>query len=162
MSEKRNMMTAEGKAKLQERLDHYLRVKRPEISERISQARDFGDISENSEYDEAKREQVDIETDIREMQEQLANAEIIDESSYSTDEVRLGSRIKVVDIELHEEMEFSIKGSSEADPFIGVISNVSPLGSALLQHKKGETVRVNTPDGIIKYKILEILPKDQA
>lgn len=162
MSEKRNMMTAEGKAKLQERLDHYLKVMRPEISQRIAQARDFGDISENSEYDEAKREQVEIESEIREMQDQLANAEIIDESDYSVDEVRIGSRIRVLDMELDEEMEFSIIGSSEADPFNGAISNISPLGSAVLQHKKGDVVKVNTPDGIIKYKIVEILPRDKA
>jgi len=154
-------MTADGKKKLQERLDNYLRVKRPEISERIAQARDFGDISENSEYDEAKREQVEIEGEIREMQEQLANAEIIDEREFSLNEVRVGSRIKILDMETHEEMVFSIIGSSEADPFNGSISNVSPLGMAVLQRKKGDIVKVNTNDGVLKYKILDILPREK-
>lgn len=160
MSENKNIMTAEGKAKLQEKLDYYLQVKRPEVSRRIAAARELGDLSENAEYDEAKRDQAEMEAEIVAMQQQLNNAVVIDESQLSNDEVRIGSKIRIRDMQTKEEFIFDIIGSSEADPFSGKISNLSPIGSALLHKKKGATVKINTKNGVLSYKLLEILPKD--
>ena len=160
MSENKNMMTAEGKAKLQEKLDYYLQVRRAEISQRISAARELGDLSENSEYDEAKREQAELEAEIAAMQQQLNNAVVIDESMLPNDEVRVGSKVKIKDMQTKQELVYDIIGSSEADPFHGKISNLSPIGSALLHKKQGATIKVNTAAGVLSYKLLEILPKD--
>lgn len=157
--QKQNFMTQEGFDKLKEKLDYYLTTKRSEVSARIAIARDFGDLSENSEYDEAKREQSEIENEIYMMQEQLAQAVIIDESQTKTDEVSVGSKVRLLDVEEDEEMEFALIGSYEANPLAGKMSNVSPVGSAILGKRKGDVVKVNTPDGFIKYKILDILSK---
>lgn len=160
MSENKNMMTAEGYESLQKKLKEYLEVKRPEISKRIAAARELGDLSENAEYDEAKNEQAEIEAEISKMQEQLKNAVIIDESELPNDEVRLGSKVRVKDMQTKEEFIYDIVGSSEADPFNGKMSNISPIGSAILHKKKGASVKVNTPNGILTYKIMEIITKD--
>ena len=160
MSENKNLMTAEGKAKLQEKLDYYLTVKRPEIAKRIQAARELGDLSENAEYDEAKRDQAEMEVEILEMQKQLDEAVVIDDSMLPNDEVRIGSKIKVKDMQTKEEFIFDIIGSSEADPLNGKISNLSPIGSALLKKKKGQTVKINTPNGVLSYKLVDILPKE--
>lgn len=160
MSENKNLMTAEGKAKLQEKLDYYLKVKRPEIAKRIQAARELGDLSENAEYDEAKRDQAEMEVEIIEMQKQLEEAVVIDDSMLPNDEVRIGSKIRIKDMQTKEEFIFDIIGSSEADPMNGKISNLSPIGSALLKKKKGQTVKINTPDGVLSYKLMEILPKE--
>lgn len=160
MSENKNMMTAEGKAKLQEKLDYYLQVRRAEISQRISAARELGDLSENSEYDEAKREQAELEAEIAAMQQQLNNAVVIDDSMLPSDEVRVGSKVKIKDMQTKQELVYDIIGSSEADPFHGKISNLSPIGGALLRKKKGAIIKVNTPAGVLSYKLLEILPKE--
>lgn len=160
MSENKNMMTVEGLTKLKEKLDYYLQVKRPEVSRRIAAARELGDLSENAEYDEAKRDQAEMEAEIAAMQEQINNAAVIDESELPNDEVRVGSRIRIKDMQTKEEFVFDIIGSSEADPFNGKISNLCPIGSALLHKKKGATVKINTPQGVLSYKLLEILPKE--
>ncbi len=160
MSENKNLMTAEGKAKLQEKLDYYLKVKRPEIAKRIQAARELGDLSENAEYDEAKRDQAEMEVEILAMQKQLEEAVVIDDSMLPNDEVRIGSKIRIKDMQTKEEFIFDIIGSSEADPLNGKISNLSPIGSALLKKKKGQTVKINTPDGVLSYKLMEILPKE--
>lgn len=160
MSENKNMMTAEGKAKLQEKLDYYLQVKRAEVSKRIEEARALGDLSENAEYDEAKRDQAEMEAEIAQMKQQLADAVIIDDSQLPTDEVRVGSRIQIRDMQTKEEFTYDIVGSSEADPFKGKISNLSPIGSALLHKKKGASVKVNTPNGVLTYKLVKIFTKD--
>ena len=160
MSENKNMITAEGLAKLQEKLDHYLKVLRPEIAKRIQAARELGDLSENAEYDEAKRDQAEMEVEIAKMQKQIEEAVVIDESELPNDEVRLGSKIRVKDMQTKEEFIFDIIGSSEADPLNGKISNLSPIGSALLKKKKGATVRINTPNGVLSYKLMEIMPKE--
>ena len=156
--DKQNFMTQEGYDKLKEKLDYYLTTKRIEVSARIAAARDFGDLSENSEYDEAKREQVEVENEIYAMQEQLAQAVIIDESLTNRNEVSVGSKVGLLDTELNETLEFVLIGSYEADPLAGKMSNISPVGSAILGKRKGESVRVNSPDGVIEYKILDILP----
>ena len=160
MSENKNMMTAEGKVKLQEKLDYYLQVKRPEVSRRIAAARELGDLSENAEYDEAKRDQAEMEAEIVAMQQQLNNAVVIDDTQLPNDVVRVGSKIRIKDVQTKEEFILDIIGSSEADPFHGKISNLSPIGSALLHKKKGATVKINTPEGVLSYKLLEIMPKD--
>ena len=160
MSENKNLMTAEGKAKLQEKLDYYLKVKRPEIAKRIQAARELGDLSENAEYDEAKRDQAEMEVEILAMQKQLEEAVVIDDSMLPNDEVRIGSKIRIKDMQTKEEFIFDIIGSSEADPLNGKISNLSPIGSALLKKKKGQTVKINTPGGVLSYKLMEILPKE--
>ncbi len=160
MSENKNLMTAEGKAKLQEKLDYYLKVKRPEIAKRIQAARELGDLSENAEYDEAKRDQAEMEVEILAMQKQLEEAVVIDDSMLPNDEVRIGSKIRVKDMQTKEEFIFDIIGSSEADPLNGKISNLSPIGSTLLKKKKGQTVKINTPGGVLSYKLMEILPKE--
>ena len=160
MSENKNMITAEGKAKLQEKLDYYLKVKRPEIAKRIQAARELGDLSENAEYDEAKRDQAEMEVEIAKMQKQLEEAVVIDDSMLPNDEVRVGSKIRVKDMQTKEEFIFDIIGSSEADPLNGKISNLSPIGSALLKKKKGATIKINTPGGVLSYKLMEILPRE--
>lgn len=160
MSENKNMITAEGLAKLQEKLDYYLKVKRPEIAKRIQAARELGDLSENAEYDEAKRDQAEMEVEIAKMQKQIEDAVVIDDSELPNDEVRIGSKIRVKDMQTKEEFIFDIIGSSEADPLNGKISNLSPIGSALLKKKKGATVKINTPNGVLSYKLMEIMPKE--
>lgn len=160
MSENKNMITAEGLAKLQKKLDEYLTVKRPEIAKRIQAARELGDLSENAEYDEAKRDQAELEVEIAKMQKQIEDAVVIDDSELPNDEVRIGSKIRIKDMQTKEEFIFDIIGSSEADPMNGKISNLSPIGSALLKKKKGATIKINTPGGVLSYKLMEILPKD--
>lgn len=156
MSEKEVFLTAEGLERLEEELDESKAVKRKEIAGRIKVALDFGDISENSEYDQAKIEQAQLEERIAKLEMMLRNAIIIDENDISTDIVGIGSKVFVKDLEYEEEMEFTIVGSAEANPHEGRISNESPVGSALLGNKSGDVVDVNVPDGIIKYEILTI------
>lgn len=156
MAEKDVLLTAEGLTKLENELDELKSVKRKEIAERIKQALAFGDISENSEYDQAKNEQAKLEERIVKLENILRNAKLIDEDEISTDSVSVGSKVVVLDMEYDEEMEYTIVGSAEADPYNGKISNESPVGSALLGNKSGDVVDVAVPDGIIKYKILSI------
>jgi len=156
MAEKDVFLTFEGLKKLEEELDKLKTVRRKEVAERIKQALAFGDISENSEYDEAKNEQAQLEERIAKLEAMLRNAKLIDDDEISTDVVTLGSKVVVKDLEFDEEMEYTIVGSAEADPFNGKISNESPVGSALLGKKKGEIVEVQVPDGSIKYEIISI------
>lgn len=156
MSAKEIVLTYEGLKKLEEELTHLKSVKRLEIAERIKQALSFGDISENSEYDEAKNEQAAVEGRIVILETMLKNAKVIDEDEVSTDSVSLGSKVKLFDEEFQEEVVYSIVGSTEADPTKYKISNESPVGSALMGKKVGSEVEVAAPDGVIKFKILEI------
>src|SRR5690606_4936449 len=156
MAEKDVFLTLEGLKKLEEELDRLKTVRRREVAERIKQALAFGDISENSEYDEAKNEQAQLEERIAKLEAMLRNAKLIDDDENRTDIVTMGSKVVVKDLEFDEEMEYTIVGSAEADPFNGKISNESPVGSALLGKKKGDIVEVQVPDGIIKYKIISI------
>jgi len=157
MNSKEVVLTYEGLKKLEEELDYLKGVKRREIAERIKQALSFGDISENSEYDEAKNEQAYIENKIAQIETMLKRARVIDEDEVSTEKVSIGSKVKLLDIEMDEEVEYMIVGSTEADPANFKISNESPVGSALMGKMKGDTVEVNVPDGVIKFKILEIM-----
>ncbi len=157
MAEKDVFLTAEGLKRLEQELDELKTVKRREVAERIKQALAFGDLSENSEYDEAKNEQAQLEERIAKLEMILRNAKLIDDENLSTDVVSIGSKVIVNDLEYDEEMEYTIVGSAEANPFEGKISNESPVGSALLGKKTGDIVEVHVPDGIIKYKIVSIM-----
>ena len=156
MTQKQVFLTPEGLMKLEEELDISKTVRRKEIATRIKTALDFGDLSENSEYDQAKNEQAQLEERIAKVETMLRNAKLIDEDEITTDVVSIGSKVVVNDLEYDEEMEYVIVGSAEADPFEGKISNESPLGSALLGKKPGEQVEVKVPDGSIKYEVLTI------
>lgn len=156
MVEKQELLTQEGYNKLEEELEYLKTVKRKEVAERLKVAISFGDLSENAEYDEAKNEQAKLEEQILKLDEKLRKAVIIDESQIDLDIVTVGSIVKLYDYDFDEEIEYSIVGSAEADPFEGKISNESPVGKALLGARVGETVEVQVPDGVNKFKVLEI------
>jgi len=156
MAEKEIFLTVEGLAKIEEELEQLKTVRRKEVAERIKQALAFGDISENSEYDEAKNEQAWVEERIAKLERMLRNARIIDDEDISVEVVSIGSKVTVKDIEFDEELKYTIVGSAEADPYEGKISNESPVGRALIGKKIGEIVEVQVPDGVIKYEILSI------
>ena len=156
MEEKEVILTQEGYNKLEEELDILKTERRAEIADRIKVALNFGDLSENSEFDEAKNAQASNEFKIAELENKLRRAKIIDESEIDTKTVKIGNKVKVLDIEDNEEMEYVIVGSAEVDLENGKISNESPLGSALLGKKKNEEAIVKAPGGTISYKILSI------
>jgi transcription elongation factor GreA len=152
---KETVLTAEGQTKLEDELKHLETVRRREVGERIKEAKDFGDISENSEYDDAKNEQAWVESRIIEITQILARATIIDAPKKS-DKVTLGSKVSL-ESQTGVKRTYQVVGSAEADPNADKISNESPVGAAILGHKKGDTVSVTTPSGkIIKYTILTI------
>jgi transcription elongation factor GreA len=156
MTSKEVVLTYEGLKKLEEELEFMRGTKRKDIAERIKQALSFGDISENSEYDEAKNEQAQVEGRIVQLESMLKHARVIDEDEVNTDVVSLGSKVKLLDMEYNEEVLYHIVGSTEADPSKSKISNESPVGSALMNKKKGSVVEVSVPDGMIKFKVLSI------
>lgn len=155
MAEKEVILTLEGLKKLEEELELSKTVKRREVAVRIKQAIDFGDISENSEYDDAKNDQAFIEGRIITLEKMLRNARIIDELEGS-DIVAIGAKVRLKDVDFGEEEEYFIVGSAEADPGTNKISNESPVGKALLGQTKGSVIEVNVPAGILHYKILDI------
>ena len=152
----KTFLTPEGKKQLEEKLAHYKTVLRPNVVKRIGIAREFGDLSENSEYDAAKDEQAKIEAEISEMENILLNAEVIDKNNIDSTVVNIGTKVKLYDEDFDEELEYRISGSSESDPKNGVISNVSPVAKAIIGHKKGESVVVHTPGGVSHFKIVDI------
>ena len=156
MGEKEFLLTQEGYDNLEKELEFLKTEKRSEISERIKVALGFGDLSENSEYDEAKNAQAANEIKIAELENKLRYARIIDESEVDTKTVQVGNRVKVLDMEFDEELEYTIVGTTEVDLAQNKISNESPIGGALLGAKKNQVVEVNVPAGIMKYKILSI------
>ncbi|MDK2800697.1 MAG: transcription elongation factor GreA [Clostridiales bacterium] len=153
---KQVVLTYEGLKKYEQELEYLKTVKRKEVAEKIKQAKAFGDLSENAEYDEAKNEQAQVEVRIIQLEKMLKNAKVIDDEDINTDIVNIGSKVKVLDIEFDEEVEYTIVGSSEANPSEQKISDESPVGSALLGKKVGEIAEAIVPDGIIKFKILSI------
>ncbi|MBM6830281.1 transcription elongation factor GreA [Anaerotignum lactatifermentans] len=153
---KKVVMTYEGLKKMEQELENLKTVRRKEVAEKIKEARGQGDLSENAEYDAAKEEQGEIESRIVQLENLLRNAEVIDEDALKKDVVNLGSKVTVLDVEFDEEMEYTIVGSTEADPMNGRISNESPLGMALLGQKIGASVMADTPDGEVEFKILGI------
>lgn len=155
-NKKEILLTEEGYRKIEEELEFLKTVRRKEVAERIKVAISFGDISENSEYDEAKNEQAQLEERILKLENMLRKAVIIDESKIDINMVTIGSIVKVKDIEFDEDVEYTIVGSAEADPYDFKISNESPVGRALLGRKIGDVVEVQVPDGVAKFEILEI------
>jgi transcription elongation factor GreA len=156
MPEKQIILTAEGLKKIEQKLDHLKSVRRREVAERIKQAIEFGDISENSEYEDAKNEQAFIEGEILTLEKMLRNAKLIDEDEISADVVTIGSTVVLKDLEFGDELEYTIVGSAEADPTESRISNESPVGEAILGRKVGSIVEVNVPAGSLKYEIVDI------
>ena len=156
MEEKEVLLTQEGYDKLEQELDNLKTTKRAEIAERIKIALGFGDLSENSEYDEAKNAQAENETKIVELENKLRNAKIINESEIDTKTVQVGNTVKLLDMEFNEEVSYTLVGSTEVDLAQNKISNESPIGSAILGAKKNQIVEVQAPAGIIQYKVLSI------
>ncbi|MDO4620536.1 MAG: transcription elongation factor GreA [Lachnospiraceae bacterium] len=153
---KKNIMTRAGLKKLEDELNDLKVNKRSEISKKIGEAREQGDLSENAEYDAAKDEQRDIEARIEEIEEILKHAEVIDEEEANTDTVNIGCKVTVYDFEFDEELDFSLVGSTEANSMMGKISNESPVGMALIGQSVGDIVEVELGDEVSKYKILNI------
>lgn len=153
---KQVVLTYEGVKKLEDELEYLKTVKRKEITQKIKTALSFGDLSENSEYDEAKNDQAFVEGRIALLENMLKSAKVIDEDDITTDKVSVGCKVKIRDMEFDDDIEYIIVGSAEADPSKLKISNESPVGRGLLGMKVGDIVSINVPDGVIKYKILEI------
>lgn len=156
MAEKKNILTYGGLKKLEDELQDLKTVKRKEVSQKIREAREQGDLSENAEYDAAKDEQRDIEARIEQIEKILKNVEVVDEDEVDLDKVNVGCQVKVLDITYDEEMEFKLVGSTEASSLKGKISNESPVGKALIGAKAGDVVKVETQAGTVDYKVLEI------
>lgn len=157
MSEsKKHIMTYEGVKKLEDELEYLKTVKRKEITEKIKVALSFGDLSENSEYDDAKNEQAFVEGRIVQLENMLKNASVIDDSEIPTDIVSVGAIVTVKDYDFDEEVDYTIVGSAEADPLNNRISNESPVGRGLVGKKIGDIVEIQVPDGVSKYEILAI------
>jgi transcription elongation factor GreA len=156
MEAKKNILTYEGLKKYEEELQDLKVVKRREVAQKIKEAREQGDLSENAEYDAAKDEQRDIEARIEEIEKILKNAEIVDEDEVDLGSINIGCQVKILDLEFDEELIYKIVGSTEANSLKGKISNESPVGRALLGKKVGDLVTVETQVGTIEYRVLEI------
>ena len=156
MTVKKNILTSEGLKKLEDELDDLIVVKRKEVAQKIKEAREQGDLSENAEYDAAKDEQRDIEARIEEIEKILKNAEIVDEDEVDTETINIGCQVKILDLEFDEELTYKIVGSTEANSLKGKISNESPVGKALIGKKVGDLVSVETQVGEVQYKVLDI------
>ena len=154
--EKKVLYTEEGFAKLKEEYDYLINVRRPEIKEALAVARSFGDLSENSEYDEAKDQQAKVETRIVELKSLIEHAEVVKESQMRSDVVSMGSAVKLLDMDAEEELNYVIVGSNEADPLNGKISDQSPIGMAIIGSKVGDEVTVSAPTFEYKVRILEV------
>jgi transcription elongation factor GreA len=150
------ILTSEGYESLKKEIEELSTVKRREVAERIRVAREFGDIAENAEYDDAKNEQMLLEHRIATLEERLRDARVISKKDVAKDVVSIGSKVKLRDVAARETVEYHIVGSAEANPAQNKLSNESPVGKAIIGKKKGETVEVSAPRGTLKYKILEI------
>ena len=153
---KQVVLTYEGVKKIEDELEHLKTVKRKDVTQKIKTAISFGDLSENSEYDEAKNEQAFVEGRIATLENMLRNARILEDDEIKTDFVSIGSIVKVKDLDFDDELEFTIVGSAEADPTRMKISNEAPIGRGLLGKKVGEKVEIAVPDGIASFQVLEI------
>ena len=156
MEEKEVLLTQEGYSKLEQELDDLKTTKRAEIAERIKIALGYGDLSENSEYDEAKNAQAENENKIAELENKIRYAKIIDESEIDTKTVQVGNTVKLLDLKFNEEVYYTIVGSTEVDLASNKISNESPIGAAILGAKKNQIVEVQAPAGVVQYKVLSI------
>ena len=155
----KNQMTSEGVRELEERLERLKTVDRPAVADEIKEARAYGDLSENAEYDAAKEKQAKIEGEISNLEKQLRNAVVVDEEGVDSQLVNVGTYVRILDKETGDEEEYRIVSSAEADLARGKLSNESPVGASLLGRKAGATVKVDAPGGVIRYKILEISKK---
>ena len=156
MAEKKNILTYEGLRQLEEELQELKVNKRKQVAEKIKEAREQGDLSENAEYDAAKDEQRDIEARIEEIDKKMKNAEVVVEDEVDVDVINIGCMVRILDMEYNDELEYKIVGSTEANSLKGKISNESPVGKALMGARKGDVISVDTHSGMIQYKILEI------
>ena len=156
MADKKHIITYAGLKQYEDELQDLKVNRRREVAQKIKEAREQGDLSENAEYDAAKDEQRDIELRIEELEKLLKNAEVVDEDEVDLDKISIGCKVKVYDVDFDEEMEFKIVGSTEANSLQNKISNESPVGRALLGKRVGDVVDVDTQAGIIQYKVLEI------
>ena len=150
------ILTSEGYEKLKGEIDHLRGERRREVAERIRVAREFGDIAENAEYDDAKNEQAMLEHKIAQLEERLLSARVITKKEISKDAVSVGSKVRLRDMQANKTFEYHIVGSIEANPAENKLSNESPVGKAIIGHKKGDVVEVSAPRGALKFKILEI------
>lgn len=157
MAEKKTVLTVEGLRKLEDELQELKVVRRKDVAGKIKEARAQGDLSENAEYDAAKEEQAEIESRIALIEKMLRNAEVIDEEDLDGNTVGVGNTVRVLDMEFNEEVEYTIVGSTEADPMSGRISNESPLGVALIGSKENDIVTVDAPQGHMQYKVLGLV-----
>lgn len=157
MEEKKNILTYSGLKKLEDELNDLKVNRRKEIAEKIKEAREQGDLSENAEYDAAKDEQRDIEARIEEIERILKNAEVVDEDEMDPNVIGVGCKVVLHDIEYDEDVEFALVGSTETDSLEGKISNESPLGRALLGARMGDVVDVEAPSGIMQYEVINII-----
>ena len=153
---KKNILTQEGLRELEAELEDLKVIKRKEVAQKIKEAREQGDLSENAEYDAAKDEQRDIQARIEELEKILKNAEVVDEDEVDLEKINIGCRVRIFDVSYNEELEYKIVGSTEANSLKGKISNESPVGRALIGAKVGDVVDVETPGGMAQYKVLEI------
>ena len=156
MTAKKNILTSEGLRKLEDELEELIVVKRKEVAQKIKEAREQGDLSENAEYDAAKDEQRDIEARIEEIEKILKNADVVDEEEVDLDKISVGCTVLLYDVEFEEEVEYKIVGSTEANSLSGKISNESPLGKALLGKSVGDEIVVEAQAGTMEYKVLKI------
>ena len=154
--DKKNILTYEGLQKLENELQDLKVVKRKEVAQKIKEAREQGDLSENAEYDAAKDEQRDIEARIEQIEKILKNAEVVVEEEVDLDKINIGCKVRILDMEFDEELEYKLVGSTEANSLKGKISNESPVGKALIGATTGDVVEVETQAGLLKYKVLEI------
>lgn len=154
--DKKNILTYEGLQKLENELQDLKVVKRKEVAQKIKEAREQGDLSENAEYDAAKDEQRDIEARIEQIEKILKNAEVVVEEEVDLDKINIGCRVKILDMEYNDEYEYKLVGSTEANSLKGKISNESPVGKSLIGCVVGDVVEVETQAGTLKYKVLEI------
>ncbi|MGI6728596.1 MAG: transcription elongation factor GreA [Anaerovoracaceae bacterium] len=150
------LLTQEGYDNIVSEYEELVTVKRKEIAERIKEAISYGDISENSEYDSAKNEQAELEERIMKLENMMRNSKVINQNEISDDRVNIGLKVKIKELNSGDLIEFSIVGSTEADPFEGKISNESEVGKQLLNKKIGDIVEVNVPDGVIRYEVMDI------
>ena len=154
--EKGTILTESGLKKLEEQLDYLVSVRRNEISEQIAVARGFGDLSENAEYDEAKKEQAKVEAEITRLQATIRTATVVADDEITTERVSIGTIVKVKDLDEGETYEYAIVGANEADPTADKISNESPVGKELIGKKKNQKITVETATGLLKFKILKV------
>ncbi len=154
--DEKNFMTAEGLQKLKERLEYLKNEKRQEVAQKIAEARSYGDLSENNEYEIARSEQAQVEEEIFELESKIKSAEIIDNKKVSTSKVNIGCRVSITNVKTGKSFEYKIVGDVDSDPINGLISNTSPIGAGLIGKKVGESVTIKTPAGAVEYKITKI------